>query len=105
MHSDVVESVSIGLIEDWFWTAESAYEDSRIILDFDDKDLLIGGIDGSIWATPTMLITYKDGRTEYKDCFVGESTSGMPASFQLGVLSMPCQERIDNDRTPKLEKK
>jgi hypothetical protein len=104
-NSDYLDSVSLGMQEDWFWTAETVYEDERLTRELDKEGLKIGGIDSSHWATPTMHIIFKDGREEFKPCFVGESEGQKPEWFSLGVLSSPFQEMIDDKITPKLEDK
>lgn len=102
MHSDVISAVSIGMQEDWFWTAECIYEQDHFIADLDDKELKIGGISGSDWATPTMCAEFKDGTEVYKPAFTGESDGQQPAWLQLGCLSKPIQDAINKEAAPKL---
>lgn len=94
-HSDYISEVSIGMREDWFWTAETIYEDGKFTVELDKEDIKIGGITGSSWATPSMNIVFKDGADIYKDAFVGESDCQKPEWFSLGCLSGPCQEFVD----------
>ena len=54
--------------EDWFWTAGAIFEDGEYQVDLDNKDLTIGGIDGSYWATPVLQVEYKDGTTKIYHC-------------------------------------
>jgi len=91
MHSDVIDSASMGMHEDWFWTAEVVYEDGRFNINLDDDNLKIGGISGSDWATPKLEVELKDGNTLIKDCFIGEVGGQKPEWFVLGCLSQPVQ--------------
>ena len=95
MHSDIIDEVSLGMKEDWWWTAETLYENSRFILNLDTVTQ-IAGISGSPWATPAMRIVFKDGTEVFKDCYIGESTEQKPEWFSLGCLSQPMQDRINS---------
>lgn len=103
MKSDVLESAQLGMEEDWFWTAETVYNDGVFSKELIQDQTEIGGIGGSNWATPALLLTYKDGREEFVDCYTGESTSKRPAWFDLGILSSPCQDWVESVKVPKLE--
>ncbi len=74
---DVIEHASLGMHEDWFWTAEPVYEDGEFTRDL-AKTETIGGIAGSGWATPVLRIEYIDGTERCIECFVGESTESNP---------------------------
>lgn len=104
MHSDLIDEVSLGMAEDWGWTAECVYEDGRFKMDLDTTEE-IAGISGSTWATPSMIVVFKDGREELIEVFKGQSTEGKPSWFELGVLSQPMQDYVDNINSPKLENK
>lgn len=93
IHRDQIESASMGMHEDWFWTAQTVFENDEFRLDLDEDGLKLGGIDGSYWATPTLEIKFKDGREERKDCFTGDVDGQKPEWFGLGCLSGPVQER------------
>lgn len=71
-HKDEIDEVSLGMIEDWSWTAETVYDNGEFgdKYDFGGKTLTIAGIKGSYWATPTMEVYYKDGRRDYIDCWL-----------------------------------
>lgn len=102
MKSDVIESASLGMEEDWFWTAVEVYEGGKFTLDLEEKGLEIAGIAGSRWATPTLHLVYKDGTEEMIPCYTGESTSEKPEWFDLGVLSSPCQDWVEGVKRPKI---
>jgi hypothetical protein len=104
MKSDVLSTAQLGMEEDWFWTAETVYENGQFQIDLTEEPE-IAGISGSGWATPTILLTYKDGRQEFVDCYTGESNGVRPVWFDLGVLSSPCQDWVESVKVPKLESK
>lgn len=59
-----IDTIELGMREDWGWTAETVYEDGKFNIDLSGETVSIAGISGSIWATPVAEIEYKDGRTE-----------------------------------------
>lgn len=104
-YSDHIDQVQAGMTEDWFWTAETIYENGSFTINLDDEPE-IGGIKGSKWATPSMLVTMKDGEDRWVDSYVGAEPSGnKPEWLELGVLSGPCQDSVNASRTPRLESK
>lgn len=94
MNSDKIDSVSLGMKEDMWWTAETVY-DGRMLHDLKDG-LKIAGIDSSRWATPCMHIFYNDGAEQIKDCYKGESDQDKPDYFRLGEMSTDYQQYIDS---------
>ena len=118
-HKEHIAEVSLGMHEDWFWTAETVFQDGDYTKEL-NENTTIGGISGSNWATPVMEITYKDGSEERKECYTGKAGGQPPAFFALGCLSSPVQaarggnteetrieveacEIIEEDETPQLE--
>jgi hypothetical protein len=55
---DSEKQIDVGMKEDWYWTGEELKQES-----IDKKK--IGGISGSNWATPSVLID-----NEYIDCYI-----------------------------------
>ena len=100
MKAGQLQSASLGIEEDWFWTAESVFSDSRITVEF-DKITEVAGIRGSSWATPVLYLEYKDGREEFVPCYTGESSETNP-NWSLGCLSGPAQEWVESVKRPKL---
>ena len=88
-----IKSVTLGMYEDWFWTAETVFENGTFKRNL-IEGILIGGIDGSKWGTPSMRVEYTDGTEEMIECFTGESDCKRHPSFSYGVLSGPCQSNL-----------
>jgi hypothetical protein len=90
---DSIKEASLGMHEDWFWTAITVFEDGEYSIDLDTVEK-IAGIDGSSWATPTLQIEYKDGTEEAVPCYEGEKPSGnneLGAALTSGVFSSVAQ--------------
>lgn len=116
-----LESASLGMHEDWFWTAETIFEEGEYKMDLPDNadeiykkyentrmrvksifskalrkydSIMIGGVYGSDWATPTLNLIFKNGEEKMIPCYNGDKEredAGFPI---LGVLSAPVQENI-----------
>lgn len=86
-----IKTASLGMYEDWWWTAETVFEDGEYKRVLDGE---IGGINGSSWATPTLRLELVDGSEECIPCYKGESTQYQPPFPNLGVLSEPVQNRM-----------
>jgi hypothetical protein len=98
---DCIQSASLGMHEDWWWTAETVFENGKftrsILSNEDAKEMhseyvnrrkggmsifdddvdkysacLIGGIMGSDWATPTLNLVYADGEDKMIPCFISD---------------------------------
>ena len=67
-HLDGLKEVSLGMEEDWFWTGETIWEDGLYKNELNDE-ILIGGINGSNWATPIIRLTFEDGSETELDCY------------------------------------
>lgn len=119
-HSTDIESASLGMHEDWFWTAETIWEGGKFkrelpedaesiftqyaerrksgmsLLDEESRqydNILIAGIYCSYWATPTLQLTFKDGSDKMIPCFTGDSDGEQPAGL-LGCMSARVQANI-----------
>lgn len=95
-----VEGAYMGMHEDWFWTADSVYENGEYQEPF--RKQMIAGIDGSSWATPVIQIELNNGETHVFNCY--KTSSGheemdilekieQMAFCNGGVLSGPVTER------------
>ena len=93
-YSDYIDTASLGIKEDWMWTAETIYENDKFNIELTKKDIRIAGIKGSTWGTPSLEILFKDNTQILKDCYVGKSDKGKPIDF-LGVFSSQFQEEFD----------
>jgi hypothetical protein len=120
-----LESASLGMHEDWFWTAETIWENGEYKKELFNGDLeqeyqkyveasknrqpgldnfmkvenqfdhiLIAGISGSSWATPTIQLEFKDGSSKMLSCYQGDSDCSKPSYFELGCLSSEAQANI-----------
>ena len=88
-----LESASLGMHEDWFWTAETVWENGEFKQQL-NEETCIGGIQGSSWATPTIQLLFKDGSEKMLECSDGQNDNEKPTFLQLGVLSQPVQDNI-----------
>lgn len=70
-HKDEVESIDCGMMEDWFYTAETIFSGGQFnpSYSWDSTSINVAGITGSTWATPVMQVLFKDGRIEIVNCF------------------------------------
>lgn len=95
-----LESASLGMHEDWFWTADTVFEDGVYKKDLTDPDLIINGINSSCWATPTLQLMYKDGSDDMIECSKGEQDMSLGDKIEnqimwtYGCLSSQVQENI-----------
>lgn len=63
-----ISSIAAGLTEDWGYTGGLIYHDGDIVLEENTYVWL-----SSTWATPTMVIQYKDGTEEEMSCYIMEN--------------------------------
>jgi hypothetical protein len=63
-----LDSASLGIDEDWFWTAETIYDNGKFVMNLDEIQC-IAGIDGSLWGTPVLKLSLKDDSTMVVNCF------------------------------------
>ncbi len=90
---DEILTASLGMHEDWFWTAETIYEDGKYTRELNDGNE-IAGINGSSWATPVLQIELKNGTEETHACHNCGESERKPVDnpmLNLGCLSGPCQ--------------
>ena len=98
-----IESARMGMREDWFWTSETIFEDGEFKVNLDDKDLSIGGINGSYWATPVLQVEYKDGTTKTYHCHDnGEQGKARP-EIEIALNGAITKEVQAKRKTIKLE--
>lgn len=87
-------SASLGIYEDWFWTAETIWEAGEFKKDIGVKVTVIAGIPGSSWGTPTLLLQLEDGTTRAIECFTGKS-DGKDPSLGMGLGPMSSRSQAD----------
>lgn len=120
---DVLDSATLGIHEDWWWSAETIFEDERWVADlcsneeleyayenrehpFADShpflDKLINGLGGSIWATPVLSVNFKDGTNKTFECYYEKGEQLSPEAMMkkienhsagLGDISGPQYEK------------
>lgn len=73
-----IESVVCGMQGDWFWTAQTVYENGDYNVDLSGKTVDIAGICSSTWATPIMRIEYKNGDCEEIECYYDDGVEPNP---------------------------
>jgi len=59
---------SLGMKEDWFWTAETIWNDGKYVRVL-KENTKIGGIDGSNWATPILELIFTDETKITLNCY------------------------------------
>ena len=93
-----LESASLGMYEDWCWTAETIWNNGEYTEKFlqaiENDNCHIAGINGSSWATPTLELIFKNGDEKMIECHDNGESTDKPSYFQLGVLSQPIQDNI-----------
>ncbi len=96
---DIIEEASMGMHEDWFWTAETVFEKGEYNHDLQNNAPEYH-LRGSQWATPVLILTYTNGQQEAFETSTGE-TELSPSEIERqksmwvsGCLSGPAQDNI-----------
>lgn len=66
-------TAELGMKEDWYWTAETIWEEGKYTKRLNDKTN-IGGINRSTWATPILKLETKDNSIINKNCYYEQTT-------------------------------
>jgi hypothetical protein len=90
---EALTEACLGMHEDWSWTGETIWENGEYTVDLANV-VEIAGICGSVWATPVIKLSYKNGAERFLECYTGESSGTKSEFFQLGELSGPVQDSI-----------
>lgn len=90
---EVLAEATLGMHEDWFWTAETIWENGKYAVNLATVTK-IADICGSPWATPVIKLKYKDGKERFLECYEGESSGTKPDFLELGVFSALVQDSI-----------
>jgi hypothetical protein len=76
-NKDDIKKVYAGMAEDWKWTYATMYnaDEDYIYPDLltDEEYLEICGINGSIWATPTLVVVWRNNTITKHDCYKDDS--------------------------------
>jgi hypothetical protein len=59
---------SLGMQEDWYWTAETIWLDNKYVRVLKENSK-IAGIECSNWATPVLELTYSDETKITLNCY------------------------------------
>lgn len=94
-NKEVIKEASLGMAEDWFWTAETVYEDGKFLIDLDKNNINTAGINGSHWATPSLMVEFKDGSEVMYACYEGQPQTSKPPFMGHGIFSTPFQDVVD----------
>lgn len=96
----VLESASLGMQEDMFWTCVTVFKNGEYTKEL-KEDTEIAGISGSRWATPIIQLELSNGETEVFECFSGEWTTDIEfrmnkmKTWASGSLSIETQLSMD----------
>ena len=71
-NKEKIESVYVGLAEDWNCTSGEVWNDENGYIN--EEDTYVFG--SSMWATPSMEVDFKDGANETYECWKQGSNSG-----------------------------
>ena len=76
-YNEQIDRVDCFMREDWSRTCDTVFKNGEFCKGFDWKSnyLEVAGITGSTWATPTMEVAFKDGRTEMIECCFSDISS------------------------------
>lgn len=84
-NKEKIDSVDIGMLEDWTWTHATAFFNGHFCDKFNwtaDR-IEVHGISGSIWATPIMAVLYKDGHQEKVECWTSDGEEATEYQIEL----------------------
>lgn len=65
---------SLGMAEDWYWTAEDVWLNGKYVVKLNDKTK-IAGINASYWATPVLKLETDDNLISKIDCYYEQETN------------------------------
>ena len=72
-NAENIVSAALGMACDWFWTADTVWEDGEYKVDLLDPEVAIAGLRYSCWDKPILRLSDKDGR--YKEFDVSRQPS------------------------------
>ena len=65
---------SLGMAEDWHWTAEDVWLNGKYVVKLNDKTK-IAVINASYWATPVLKLETDDNLISKIDCYYEQETN------------------------------
>lgn len=79
---EILAEAMLGMHEDWYWTAETVWENGKYAVNLATV-AEIAGLCGSSWATPVIKLIYNDGKERFLECYKGESSGTKPDFLEL----------------------
>lgn len=96
-----IDYVECGMKEDWRWTAEIVFSAGKLDDDYDweSDSINVAGITGSTWATPVMLVHFKDGFEKAIPCYFddGVKTPSSQIAQQKAFAAMTFGSPLFNE--------
>ena len=65
---ELIDTAYIGMEEEWFYSAATIFDEGEYTRDISTEGRKIDGVSGSPWATPILMIRFKDGTEAIFDC-------------------------------------
>ena len=122
---DNLKRASLGMYEDWWWTAETIWEDGNFTKELPSTEeanqineqyiekrkngmsilskeadqfdnIMIAGIYGSTWATPALQLQFNNKKERMLSCYIGDSDSHRSPYFSFGCISSEVQANIQD---------
>lgn len=90
-HKHLIKEASLGIHEDWFWTAEVIFKEGKYINDLQETTT-VSNITGSKWGTPVLEVKWEKGHINNYKCYTGKSDESWTEKHEYGELSGPVNE-------------
>jgi len=93
LNKDKIETVMLGMLEDFFWTGFQYYGESKenVTIDFSD------------WATPIMHIEFKDGSEIVVDSYIDDYKKYDKARY-IGIINIIKTSVMTQDNVNRLSR-
>ena len=85
--SKELAEAQLGMKDDWGWTSETVWKDGVFECDLKNKPA-IAGISGSTWATPAILLIFKNGAQRAHGCFISDGSESKMSEIQKAVVRL-----------------
>ncbi len=91
-NAENIVSASLGMAFDWFWTAETVWENGEYKVNLLDPDIDIAGLRYSCIDWPILKLEYKDNK--YEDFDVGRELSEEEEEKEYEFTNKKRKERL-----------